>query len=289
MLVYSANNHNLLRVMPFVKDQVIDTMADGFIVFDTKQHYIDANAAAKRIFPELYQVNPGEVSPRLEQLLTNKQIIVTVDGMDCIYEVSQIQEITSFKQGGYYIVLHDIIEKAQLLEELHTQASMDYLTDIYNRRAFFEKVELLLQSNHHQKGNIALLLDIDNFKQINDRYGHPCGDKVLQMLSYEIRQNMQDFQQAVFGRYGGEEFSFLFTSISLKQAETIADAFRQKISEIEFTWINQKIDVTVSIGISVSTKEMDTSLEDLLLQADIALYEAKKKGRNQVCLYKNTQ
>lgn len=88
MLVYSANNHNLLRVMPFVKDQVIDTMADGFIVFDTKQHYIDANAAAKRIFPELYQVNPGEVIPRLEQLLTNKQIIVTVDGMDCIYEVS---------------------------------------------------------------------------------------------------------------------------------------------------------------------------------------------------------
>lgn len=289
MLVYSANNHNLLRVMPFVKDQVIDTMADGFIVFDTKQHYIDANAAAKRIFPELYQVNPGEVIPRLEQLLTNKQIIVTVDGIDCIYEVSQIQEITSFKQSGYYIVLHDITEKAQLLEELHTQASMDYLTDIYNRRAFFEKAEVLLQSNHHQKGNIALLLDIDNFKQINDRYGHPCGDKVLQMLSYEIRQNMQDFQQAVFGRYGGEEFSFLFTSISIEQAETIADAFRQKIYEIEFTWINQKIDVTVSIGISVSTKEMDTSLEDLLLQADIALYEAKKKGRNQVCLYKNTQ
>jgi diguanylate cyclase (GGDEF)-like protein len=289
MLVYSSNNHNLLRVMPIVKDQVIDTMADGFIVFDMKKHYIDANTSAKRIFPELNKVSAGESIPLLEQLLTNKQIVISVDEIEQIYEVSQIQEITNFKQGGYYIVLHDVTEKEQLLKELHVQATMDYLTDIYNRRAFFDKAEQLLIKNQGDAGNIALLLDIDNFKQINDRYGHPCGDKILQVLSYEMRQSMQGFQQAVFGRYGGEEFSFLFTSIDIEQAKVIAEMLRQKISETDFTWVNQKIEVTVSIGISVSNEKEKISLEDLLLQADVALYEAKTKGRNQVCLYKNTQ
>jgi len=87
----------------------------------------------------------------------------------------------------------------------------------------------------------------------------------------------------------GKHFLFLFTSIDIEQAEVIAEMLRQKISETDFTWVNQKIEVTVSIGISVSNEKVKISLEDLLLQADVALYEAKTKGRNQVCLYKNTQ
>ena len=157
---------------------------------------------------------------------------------------------------------------------------MDNLTNIYNRRYFFEISKKLIATASREHNPVSLLmLDIDLFKQVNDNCGHQAGDFILVGLVKELETIMR--KGDVFARIGGEEFTVLLNNTSLKGAQVIAEKIRRTIENKVFSYNQTPIDITISIGVSeLSTG--NTCIEDLYKQADKQLYIAKNNGRNRV-------
>ncbi len=174
----------------------------------------------------------------------------------------------------------DISEKKAMETKLNEMASIDVLTNIYNRRYFMELFEKEI-NRYNRYGNTfsVMILDIDHFKSINDVYGHDIGDKVLQAFTESGKEVIRNID--VFGRVGGEEFAVLLPVTDLPSALIAAERFRTKIEQTKIPVHDEEISITVSIGIaSVTQKKPDKEI--LLKQADEALYVAKKNGRNRI-------
>jgi diguanylate cyclase (GGDEF)-like protein len=174
------------------------------------------------------------------------------------------------------------IEKQQL--ELVKQASTDILTGLNNRRYFFKQGENLLEKNNQSKQFFSLiLLDLDYFKQINDKYGHAVGDSCLVTISDALQNAMS--QNSFCYRIGGEEFVIILSDCHLTIVTDLAEKIRRTIETIlVITEDGHKIGCTVSIGISYNETKRET-LKQVLKQADLALYQAKHAGRNNVVVY----
>lgn len=171
------------------------------------------------------------------------------------------------------------ISNAVLYEQTKELAIRDYLTGLYVRRYFFDRLR-----EEHRRSLLmnrpvsVLMCDLDHFKQCNDRYGHGIGDQML----IHFATILKSLDNAVVARYGGEEFSVLLTECSKKQAFEIANKIRESLKTAPFIHRREKIFSTVSIG--VSNLPEDTLDQDMLMQlADQALYEAKRNGRDRVC------
>lgn len=174
------------------------------------------------------------------------------------------------------------IENAQLYERIEDLAIKDSLTGLYLRRYFLECIskEIGRHLQSHTKFSF-LMIDLDKFKQYNDKYGHMAGDILLRTVAKIISKHFQNPGDLVC-RYGGEEFSVLLPNCSKKKAIVLADEFRRKIESQRIVLRRQKTHITVSIGVAAFPD--DAQLKDELIQkADCALYEAKKSGRNRVC------
>jgi diguanylate cyclase (GGDEF)-like protein len=176
------------------------------------------------------------------------------------------------------IQAQDELEKS--VGELHQLSIIDNLTNIYNRRYFFEMSQNLISiASREQKEVSLLMLDIDFFKKVNDNYGHQAGDFILINLVKEINKIVR--KSDVFARLGGEEFTILLNDTSLDGARVIAEKIRVMIESKTFIYNTVPINITVSIGIAKLNKE-DISIERLYTQVDKQLYIAKKSGRNRV-------
>ena len=165
-----------------------------------------------------------------------------------------------------------------LINHLEFIASHDEMTGIYNRRKFFE---LSSQYFKRSKENFcAVIIDIDKFKNVNDTYGHGVGDEVIKLITKTIAENL--LQDTVFGRIGGEEFAITCYSQGSENILEHIDNIRKKIELLELIVDNKDVvKFTISNGISKVTDKINT-LDELLKQADLALYEAKGSGRNRV-------
>ncbi|MDP3976721.1 MAG: sensor domain-containing diguanylate cyclase [Pseudomonas sp.] len=179
-------------------------------------------------------------------------------------------------------IAEDITDKKQLEGELHRLATTDVLTQSSNRRHFFECAQREFE-HARQFGNplAFLLLDIDDFKQINDSYGHQMGDQVLQRLAncgaLVLRRG------DLFGRIGGEEFAALFPGCEPALAEQIAERLQREVQRLRFNHGQASFGVTVSQGLT-SLRGDDASLDTLFARADAAMYQAKRQGKNQIVL-----
>ena len=177
----------------------------------------------------------------------------------------------------------DISESRAMLDKLERQANQDYLTDLSNRRHFMEQGEIELD-RVQRYGEVlsAFMLDIDHFKKINDTHGHKTGDIVLQQLGYLLRETLRTVD--IIGRLGGEEFAVLLPETDLQEAAEIAERLREIIAHSEVV-LEGGLLLHFSVSIGVATlKEKDDNLGTLLNNADKALYQAKKGGRNKVCV-----
>lgn len=179
----------------------------------------------------------------------------------------------------------DITESKHLQEELEQQAHLDYLTGLPNRRYFMEQAERELSRALRYGASLsALMLDIDQFKEVNDTYGHKIGDLVLQKLSEVCQAALREVD--VIGRLGGEEFAVLLPETDGYHALEIAERLRISIAQTVLLPERERpMNFTVSVGVAqLIANEVD--LDVLLHQADQALYEAKRSGRNKVCMYR---
>ncbi|MBN1103880.1 MAG: GGDEF domain-containing protein [Deltaproteobacteria bacterium] len=155
-----------------------------------------------------------------------------------------------------------------------TLIDKDPLTGAYNRRKFDQDIALLgAMYRRTQKGSSLLIIDIDHFKEYNDRNGHQAGDRVLRTVTLTIEQSLREYDKIHLYRYGGEEFVVIIPDITTGEAVGIGERLRANVEA--------SCPVTVSVGIS-HYREISGSLDLLIQDADAALYEAKKEGRNRV-------
>ncbi|MBN2707368.1 MAG: diguanylate cyclase, partial [Deltaproteobacteria bacterium] len=174
----------------------------------------------------------------------------------------------------------EIQRREQAEQELKLTARTDYLTSLLNRRAMIQRLEQEI-SRFRRKAICfsALMLDIDHFKEINDTYGHPTGDRLLIEMAALFQAGIRDTDE--IARWGGEEFLILFPETDLAQALELALRLKQKLADHHFRARNQKISITASFGVSEFREELQ--LETFLQQIDACLYKAKTAGRNQIC------
>lgn len=165
-------------------------------------------------------------------------------------------------------------------EILESTLMIDKLTNIYNRRKFENDFHNLIKQKDDIDFCIALL-DIDDFKFVNDNYGHNIGDTVLKELSIFVQSFISP--KFTFARYGGEEFTILMPNLEKDEALEICENIRKKVSELKFMYIPK---ITISIGL-VCSKTKDIKPENMVDLADKAMYKAKAQGKNKVVFYEN--
>ena len=175
------------------------------------------------------------------------------------------------------------IENAQLYERVEQLAIRDGLTGLYLRRYLLDRVPEEISRQLRRKKQLAFLMfDLDKFKQYNDKFGHVAGDIVLRTMGM-LLTNLFKEPGMLICRYGGEEFSVLVPDCTQKRALELAEEARRKVSEQTIILRREKTRVTVSIGVAVFPKDAQNPKE-LIHKADQALYQAKEKGRNKVCV-----
>lgn len=174
----------------------------------------------------------------------------------------------------------DITEKKQLEGELQRLATTDVLTQSSNRRHFFECAHRAFEKARQDRTPMAfLLLDIDDFKQINDTYGHQEGDLVLQRIADAGKAVLR--RGDLFGRIGGEEFAAVFPGCAPQMAMQVAERLQREIQRLSFSHDEEVFGVTVSQGLT-GILDDDVLLDSLFARADAAMYQAKRQGKNQI-------
>lgn len=179
-----------------------------------------------------------------------------------------------------HLMLH-LDNSSQLLKKL---AIEDALTGLYNKRYFDSEFHRLFSQLDKDTKNIGLMmLDIDDFKSINDQFGHLIGDKAISQVASILRSTLRE--DDIICRYGGDEFIVLFPDITLNKISSLAKILREKIYNTPLVVENSSYIFSVSIGVSLVNLEMDKSIEESIHRVDKALYSAKESGKNKVIIF----
>lgn len=241
------------------------------------------------------QINAYQNDPLLKFFDTKELIIMPlkakdiVNGLivaDNIYTQKSIsdEDLNMFtmlaNQAGF------AIDNSQLYEMVRHKSHTDSLTNLWNHGFFQSQCSTEIDKANKNKTTLSLLiLDIDNFKNLNDSHGHQNGDIVLKEIAQIIRDSSRNIDFAC--RYGGEEFSVILTQSNQEQAWAVAERIRKRIEEFAFPQFNLYKEIKVTISIGLATHKEGAKKEDLIAQADKAMYHAKFNGKNQICIFDN--
>ena len=183
------------------------------------------------------------------------------------------------------IVSQDITDTHHLHDKLNFQATHDDLTGLINRTEFSRLLQLCLDKTHIQDTiNSVCVLDLDQFKLVNDTCGHGAGDAMLQQIARIFQEHMR--KDDILARIGGDEFAILLESCTPRHATSLIEQLRQKLDDYRFNWDDKFFDIGLSAGISVIDKHT-SSIQKVLSEADSACYTAKDLGRAQTVIYGN--
>jgi diguanylate cyclase (GGDEF)-like protein len=178
---------------------------------------------------------------------------------------------------GFVMLVND-----RLRDELASLANTDALTLTLNRRAFMEEASrVLARERRENRPSSLLMLDLDHFKLVNDRFGHVRGDHVLQRFAERVRERLRAGD--VFGRYGGEEFLVLLPGAGAEDGLVLAEKLRSRVAEAALGTDGEQAELTVSVGLAADMGE--GGIPELIEAADWALYRAKHRGRNRVVMF----
>jgi len=190
---------------------------------------------------------------------------------------------SSGKQNYIEGIARNISERKRMEEELLFHSRVDSLTGVYTRRYFIDQSEDAIKvMRRYQRRASLLVADLDYFKRINDQYGHHAGDLALIAFTDVCRQEIRESD--ILGRLGGEEFVLMLPETPIQQALVLAERIREATAALNVDLGNQKIRITVSIGL-VEIGNGERPLEAALRMADLAMYQAKEGGRNRVATH----
>ncbi len=291
----SETSQDREKVNSFVQDivgKILDIEAKVFISHDQTTSLLSSNLGFDTLLnTELTDLQKtSDVASSLDDL--KFQITERLRSIEKALNKKQLQdkEIQAaaeksrnvFRSG--FARLKQKLEKAtKYSEKLEKKLNQDQLTGSFNRRAYDKKISEEME-RFLRYGTIfsLLLIDADNFKKVNDRYGHSIGDRCLKEI---IKRSIPLLgKNDMLARYGGEEFAVIMPETDSGGAKKAAEKVRKTIEKIEFLYKNEKVKVTVSIGIT-QTQEGDTDHLQIFERADIAVYKAKENGRNQVVVH----
>ena len=198
-----------------------------------------------------------------------------------LYEVLNLRNLELNQKNRELVDLLDKLTQSEHLQEQFKKLSLiDTLTNLPNRRYIETKLQENFEQARREGTDMAcVMLDIDHFKQINDTYGHPAGDYVLQQIGLIFRD--QKRPDDLVSRYGGEEFLMLYVDINPEDSHSFCERLRRSVEATTFIFDRNRINVTVSVGCHVFNPKKGGSLESVIVRADHALYSAKRAGRNR--------
>lgn len=192
------------------------------------------------------------------------------------------QDLQFLSVIGYQMAA--ILKHFQRYSSIKDMATYDTLTGLYNRRSFEERLEVEAQKSFYSGIPISLaMVDIDFFKKVNDTFGHTEGDQVLSKISSLLKTSVR--KKDTVARYGGEEFILILPGTALEEAFVISERIRRLVESTLFEVGKAQLNLTLSMGISNFPNHRVKSKEELIKMADQALYDAKRGGRNRVCIF----
>ncbi|QFU22782.1 diguanylate cyclase [Shewanella eurypsychrophilus] len=295
LLSFLSNNSPVLQLM-------IDTLPVPIFYKDIAGVYLGCNKAFEEFIKltrkqligrsvyELFDKELADVYQQADQALFDspgnqvyEKQIKSLQGDDLFVKFHKTSFMdTDGNVAGLIGVIFDITEQKRLEAVLTKHATLDDLTGLYNRREGLRQGEI-----HHKiasRGGSQLavfMLDVDYFKQVNDRYGHIVGDKALQFIAKKLLSTSR--MNDVLIRYGGEEFLIIVSGTSEGDAAVLAEYYRETLANSAMSLDDGKqLRLTVSIGVSYFRQQ---NLQTMIHQADTALYEAKGRNRNTVCSF----
>lgn len=173
-------------------------------------------------------------------------------------------------------------ELKEAYEKVEHLANTDFLTGLLNRRAMIKSIEAEENRfSRNEKEFVLIMIDIDNFKNVNDKYGHKCGDDVLQVITSLLESIIR--KQDSFSRWGGEEFLLMITETGIKDAHVVGEKMRQAVEREAFQYDELNFNVTITLGIAEYNNT--SNIDQCIRSADEALYQGKRDGKNKVVLY----
>lgn len=280
------------------KSRVFDGMDDIVVIIDRSNRVADYNPAlyqivpkrgrdyASEFLPQVFEKNP-EIAEFAMANRDSETAIALDDGSGRVFRARLRAVRPNDRRNGTrtlakYLTMTDITKEMTMVRAMKDLADLDGLTGIANYRSFHDQVEQLTVGQRVGRPISMIMLDIDHFKVVNDTYGHKAGDMVLQRIASLLSQNIR--AQDVLARYGGEEFIIAIPDIGADGAVALAERLRRSVNALEEIYESQSIKVTASFGVACGTIGPGLNVESLIKNADRALYEAKRSGRNAVVL-----
>jgi len=232
-------------------------------------------AAFRYLQAQILDAIPDRVRQQADQYVSYVHCINKVVMLDCSLAID------AYSRTHVEFMSNSIQALAEERDLLHSELMHDTLTGIHSRRFILDTLnKQLAQLARQPERELSIaMLDLDNFKQINDNFGHLVGDKVIYEFCRVASNRLRE--QDYFGRFGGEEFLMILTDISPEKAYAVLNRIRAATQSQTFTYGNKHIPLTVSIGLAAA--RAGDKVDDLIERADGALYQAKLNGRNRVC------
>lgn len=297
LYIWAMVSSHMLKIVPIARGIVFESMREGVIVLDSSDRLVDYNSAVGRMIPGLTPSLLGKTLNEVWTGLTGAPFPIAgrTDGMQEDLEWGKATDRRHYQvrtstvrnrggeQAGSLLMLIDMTEQKRLQEQLEHLAYHDGLTQLYNRTHFIGISKAMLEETRAQGQPVSIVLfDIDRFKRVNDTYGHETGDRMIVHVVSVCRLHLPE--DTLFARYGGEEFVIALPATTLEEAGAVAERLRAALEASPLPTENGPIRVSSSFGVAQSGRPGDT-LESLLQDADAALYEAKRSGRNAVRLF----